>query len=255
MADGAKTREAGGTRRADGAAPLIALHDVRKSFGDVRVLDGVSIHVMKRETVSILGPSGCGKSTLMNIVTGLLPADSGDVRVAGKIGYMQQKDLLLPWKTVMDNVTLPSVIGGADRRAAAAGALPYFEAFGLSGYEGKHPHELSGGMRQRVSFLRTFLTSGDIMLLDEPFGALDSITRGRLQQWLIDVKRRVDVTILLITHDIEEAILLSDRVYVLGDKPSEVRTEITIGFCRGHKEERLLSPAFMGYKKLILSKL
>ncbi|MDR1042958.1 MAG: ABC transporter ATP-binding protein, partial [Clostridiales Family XIII bacterium] len=217
--------------------------------------DGVSVHVMKHETVSILGPSGCGKSTLMNIVTGLTHADSGEVRVTGQIGYMQQKDLLLPWKTVMDNVTLPRVIGGADRRAAAADASPYFEVFGLSGYEDRYPHELSGGMRQRVNFLRTFLTSGDVMLLDEPFGALDSITRGRLQQWLTDVKKRIDVTIMLITHDVEEAILLSDRVYVLSDKPSSVRAEIAIDFCRERKEERRLSPELMDYKRRILSNL
>jgi ABC-type nitrate/sulfonate/bicarbonate transport system ATPase subunit len=243
------------TRGMDGPAPLIAVKDVRKSFGDVSVLDGVSVRVMKHETVSILGPSGCGKSTLMNIVTGLISADSGEVCVSGRIGYMQQKDLLLPWKTVMDNVNLPRVIGGDDKREAAADALPYFETFGLSGYEQRYPHELSGGMRQRVNFLRTFLTSGDIMLLDEPFGALDSITRGRLGQWLTDVKKHIDVTIMLITHDVEEAVLLSDRVYVLSDKPSVVRAEIAIDFCRGRKEERRLSPELMDYKRQILSKL
>jgi ABC-type nitrate/sulfonate/bicarbonate transport system ATPase subunit len=243
------------TSGTDGALPLIEIKDVRKNFGDVRVLDGVFVHVMKHEIVSLLGPSGCGKSTLMNIVTGLQPVDSGEVRVTGRIGYMQQKDLLLPWKTVMDNVILPRVIGGADKRAATADARPYFETFGLAGYEDRYPHELSGGMRQRVNFLRTFLTSGDIMLLDEPLGALDSITRGRMQQWLTDVKKRVDVTIMLITHDVEEAILLSDRVYVLSDRPGKVCAEITIDFCRGQKEERRLSPEFMDYKRRIFSNL
>jgi ABC-type nitrate/sulfonate/bicarbonate transport system ATPase subunit len=236
-------------------AALIETRGVGKSFGGVPVLDGVSISVREGETVSILGPSGSGKSTLMNIITGLIPADCGEIDVAGRIGYMQQKDLLLPWKTIMANVTLPQIIGGADRRGAEAEALPYFETFGIGGYERKYPRELSGGMRQRASFLRTFLTSGDVMLLDEPFGALDSITRGRRQQWLIEVKRKVGVTILLITHDVEEAILLSDRVYLLSDKPSRVRREIDIDFFRNEKTERLLSPEFMEYKKLILENL
>jgi ABC-type nitrate/sulfonate/bicarbonate transport system ATPase subunit len=238
-----------------GEAPALAVKGVTKRFGDVRVLDGVSVHVMERETVSVLGPSGCGKSTLMNILTGLVTPDSGEISVSGRIGYMQQKDLLLPWKTVMDNVALPRVIRGADRLAAAADASPYFGTFGLEGYESSYPHELSGGMRQRVNFLRTFLTSGDIMLLDEPLGALDSITRGRLQQWLTDVKKRVDVTIMLITHDVEEAILLSDRVYVLSGKPAVVRAEIGIDFYREQKEERRLSPQLMDYKKRILENL
>ncbi|MDR1496487.1 MAG: ABC transporter ATP-binding protein [Clostridiales Family XIII bacterium] len=236
-------------------AAFIEARSVRKSFDGVPVLDGVSMRVSGSETVSILGPSGCGKSTLMNIITGLIPADGGDICFAGRIGYMQQKDMLLPWKTIMANVTLPRIIGGADRREAEAEASPYFEMFGIEGYENKYPRELSGGMRRRASFLSAFLISGDVMLLDEPFGALDSITRGRMQRWLIDVKRKVGVAIMLITHDVEEAILLSDRVYLMSDKPSRVRDEIEVDFFADEKSRRLLSPEFMEYKKRILDSL
>jgi ABC-type nitrate/sulfonate/bicarbonate transport system ATPase subunit len=244
-----------GTNTEDKTLTPIELIDVHKRFGSVDVLQGMSINVKEGELVSVLGPSGCGKSTLMNIITGILPSESGIVKINGEIGYMQQKDLLLPWKTVMDNVTLPRVISGQNKKQARAEAEPYFRTFGLEGYEDKYPYELSGGMRQRAAFLRTFLTSGDIMLLDEPFGALDSITRGNLQNWLLKVREQLEITIMFITHDIEEAILLSDRVYVLSDKPSSVQKEIELDFLHNDKEQRLLSASFIDYKKLILKNL
>jgi ABC-type nitrate/sulfonate/bicarbonate transport system ATPase subunit len=234
---------------------MIELHRIYKDFGDVSVLGGLSLHVRKGELVSVLGPSGCGKSTLMNIICGLASADAGRISVNGRIGYMQQKDLLLPWETIIGNVTLPKIIGGTDKKQARDEALPYFAAFGLDGYEHSYPYELSGGMKQRANFLRTFLMSGDIMLLDEPFGALDSITRSKLQTWLIDMQQELKLTIMFITHDTEEAILLSDRIYVLSEKPSNVKKEIELDFPEDGKRQRLISPRFIYYKKLLLENL
>jgi ABC-type nitrate/sulfonate/bicarbonate transport system ATPase subunit len=236
-------------------AKAIELKGIHKRFDDVRVLDDLSIYVDKGELVSILGPSGCGKSTLMNIITGLLRSDAGEMKITGDIGYMQQKDLLLPWRTIMQNVILPRIIGGETKEKAVETATPYFRTFGIEGYEDKYPYELSGGMRQRANFLRTFLTSGDIMLLDEPFGALDSITRRKLQDWLLDIMSEVTLTILFITHDIEEAIMLSDRVYVLSDKPSRVKSEYSLEYSRDERGRRTVDPLFIEYKKDILGKL
>lgn len=233
----------------------LELHHVRKQFRDAHILEDISLKVAEREHVTVLGPSGCGKSTLMNILTGILEADGGEVRTEGKIGYMQQKDLLLPWKTCMENVILPDVIAGKDRKEAENKAQPYFKVFQLEGYESSYPREMSGGMRQRASLMRTFLSSGDILLLDEPFGAVDSITRGKLQQWLCGVSATLGLTILMITHDIEEAVLLSDKIYVLSDKPAVVRDEITVDFCRQDKKSRLFDPGFLNMKKRILEDL
>ena len=235
----------------------LEVNKICKQFDGSRILQEISFHVCEGELVTLLGPSGCGKSTIMNILTGLLKADSGEIRVEGKIGYMQQKDLLLPWKTCMENVILPELLAGTPKEKAEARALPYFKAFQIEGYERRFPNEMSGGMRQRASLLRTFLSSGDVLLLDEPFGAVDSITRGSLQQWLIGVSRELGLTILLITHDIEEAILLSDRIVVLSDKPSTVRDEIALTpeFGEMKKEERLFDPAFLELKKRILEDL
>ncbi|RRH40369.1 ATP-binding cassette domain-containing protein, partial [Clostridioides difficile] len=142
--------------------------------------------------------------------------------------YMYQKDLLLPYKTIIDNVSLPLILKKEKKSKARSMVKPYFEVFGLSGYEDKYPSELSGGMRQRANFLRTFINSNDIMLLDEPFGALDSLTKTSMQKWLLDVKKKVNSTILLITHDIDEAIMLSNRIYVISKKPSIVKKEFVI---------------------------
>lgn len=232
---------------------LIELSEIKKSYGGTSILQDISLTVNKGEFISILGPSGCGKSTLLNIITGLTEVDSGKVFIDGKIGYMQQKDLLLPWKTVIDNIILPMVLRGSNKKKVRQDAKAYFESFGLKGYENKYPYELSGGMKQRASFLRTFLSSDEIMLLDEPFGALDSITRSKLQQWLLEMKNRLNITILFITHDIEEAVLLSDRIYVLSDKPSKVKKEIELNFYNENKTKRLLSKEFLDIKKEVIS--
>ncbi|MCC0679633.1 MULTISPECIES: ABC transporter ATP-binding protein [unclassified Clostridioides] len=206
----------------------ISIKNVSKTYKDVDVLKDISIDVYEGEFVSILGPSGCGKSTIFNIITQLTDYNSGMVNINGNYSYMYQKDLLLPYKTIIDNVSLPLVLKKEKKSKARSMVKHYFEVFGLEGYEYKYPSELSGGMRQRANFLRTFINSNDIMLLDEPFGALDSLTKTSMQKWLLEVKKKVNSTILLITHDIDEAIMLSNRIYVISKKPSIVKKEFII---------------------------
>ena len=206
----------------------LILSNVSKSYNNTLVLEDINIKVNEGELVTILGPSGSGKSTIFNIITNLTQKDNGNVYIDGKISYMQQKDLLLPYKTIIDNVSLPLVLKGEKKKKSRDMVNSYFSTFGLKGYENKYPHELSGGMRQRANFMRTFINSSDIMLLDEPFGALDSITRASMQNWLLDIKKQIKSTILLITHDIDEAIILSDRIYILSNKPSFISKELFV---------------------------
>lgn len=232
---------------------VIDLKNINKSFDNEKTLNDISLYVNKGEFISVLGPSGCGKSTLFNIITGLLSFDKGTLQVKGEIGYMQQKDLLLPWKTVIDNVVLPLDIRGENKKESREKAKNYIEIMGLKGYENKYPRMLSGGMKQRASFLRTFLSSEEIMLLDEPFGALDSITKGNMQKWLLEMKNTLNNTILFITHDIEEAIFLSDRIYVMSASPGEIKKEICIDFFKENKKERLTSEKLLNLKEEILN--
>lgn len=206
----------------------INIDNIKKTYEDIVVLDNINIKVYEGEFVSILGPSGCGKSTIFNIIANLIDYDNGFVDINGDLSYMYQKDLLLPYKTIIDNVTLPMILNRENKDIAYNKVKKYFNIFGLEGYENKYPSELSGGMKQRANFLRTYITSNDIMLLDEPFGALDSITRFNMQKWLLEVKSKVNSTILLITHDIDEAIMMSDRIYVISKKPSSVKKEFIL---------------------------
>ena len=206
----------------------LELKNVCKSYGDTEILKDVNITLKEGELVSIVGPSGCGKSTIFNIITKLTELDSGQFSKDGEISYMYQKDLLLPYKTILDNVALPLQIKGKDKKSSRETVMPYFKTFDLEGYEKSYPHELSGGMKQRANFLRTYICSNDIMLLDEPFGALDSITKRSLQEWFLHIRKKVNSTILLITHDIEEAIMLSDRIYVLSSKPASIKREFNL---------------------------
>ncbi len=206
----------------------IVISNLSKKYKDKLILKDIDLHVYEDEIVSIIGPSGCGKSTIFNILSNLTTCDSGDVDINGRFSYMYQKDLLLPYKNIIDNVSLPLVLKGEKKKKSREIVKPYFSTFGLEGYENKYPNELSGGMRQRVNFMRTFVNSSDIMLLDEPFGALDSITRSSMQNWLLDIKKEIKSTILLITHDIDEAILLSDRIYILSNKPAVITKEIFV---------------------------
>lgn len=233
-------------------ASLITLKNIEKNFNNIKVLKNISINIEKGEFVSLIGPSGCGKSTIFNIISGLIPQDSGEIYVNGTIGYMQQKDLLLPWKTIMDNVALPLTIKGVDKKTRENKVKKYLPIIGLEGYEKNYPSQLSGGMRQRASFLRTLMASEDIMLLDEAFASLDSITKSKMQMWLLDMKNRLNNTILLITHDIDEALLLSDRIYVLSSKPATIKKEIILDFNTANKRERILSSKTLKLKEEIL---
>ncbi|MCC3867746.1 ABC transporter ATP-binding protein [Terrisporobacter mayombei] len=206
----------------------IIISNLSKKYKDNIILKDIDLHVYDEEIVSIIGPSGCGKSTIFNILSNLTTSDSGEVDINGRFSYMYQKDLLLPYKNIMDNVSLPLILKGEKKKKSKETVKPYFSTFGLEGYENKYPHELSGGMRQRANFMRTFVNSSDIMLLDEPFGALDSITRSSMQNWLLDIKKEIKSTILLITHDIDEAIILSDRIYILSNKPAVVTKEVFV---------------------------
>ena len=246
------------------------MENVSKSFGDKKVLESVSLTLEEGEIVCILGASGVGKSTLFHIISGLLMPDEGRVLLdgedvtgkPGKISYMLQKDMMLPYKTVLDNVALPLIIKktsgegkiGSWRRTRTARekADAYFEEFGLSGYEKKYPAQLSGGMRQRAALLRTYLFSQEVALLDEPFSALDTITKGKMHQWYLSIMEEIHMSTLFITHDMDEAIILSDRIYILGGTPAVIQDEITVSGKKPGAEEFKISPEFLEYKKRIL---
>lgn len=204
----------------------------------------VNLAVDAGEFVTIIGPSGCGKSTLLQLIAGLQQPDTGSIAINGKIlsnrlgqvAYMPQQDALLPWRTVLDNAVLGPEIQGAGRRKAKQRARDLMPLFGLAGFESAFPAQLSGGMRQRVAFLRTFLAGRDILLLDEPFGALDALTRRELQTWLLQVWEHFHYTIVFVTHDIEEAVYLSDRVIVLSSRPGHVVHELKVPFGRPRYE-------------------
>ncbi|MGL5085251.1 MAG: ABC transporter ATP-binding protein [Clostridium sp.] len=229
----------------------ISLKNISKSFDNMEILKDITMSVKEGELVSVLGPSGSGKSTLFNILTNLIEADSGEVLVNGKVSYMYQKDMMVPWKKVIDNVGIPLVFKGQSKKEARLEVEKHINTFGLEGFQYKYPTQLSGGMKQRANFLKTYLTSNEIMLLDEPFGALDSITRRKLQQWLMNLTDKMKSTILFITHDIEEAIFLSDRIYVISEKPATIKGEIIVNFPKPRKEEVILSEEFTEIKKEI----
>ena len=199
----------------------VVIAGVRKAYGDVVALDGVSLRAGARETVAVVGPSGCGKSTLLELVCGLSAPDAGTV-ASPPAALMPQRDGLLPWLSALDNAGLALRVRGESKAAARAAAHEHFAAFGLEGFERARPGELSGGMRQRVAFLRTLLAGRDVLCLDEPFGALDALTRGQMQRWLADALVREPRTVLLVTHDVEEAALLADRIVLLSPRPGRV---------------------------------
>jgi ABC-type nitrate/sulfonate/bicarbonate transport system ATPase subunit len=197
-----------------------------------------------------IGPSGSGKSTLFNLITGLAQPDSGEIviecesglkRRAGRVGYMPQRDLLLPWRSVLNNVILGPEIDGRSKREARQKARDLLPLFGLDGFENVYPDTLSGGMRQRAALLRTFLTGRDVLLLDEPFGALDALTRRELQRWLLEVWARFRKTILFITHDVEEAVFLADHVLVFSARPGRIVKELRVDLPRPRESVSLLS--------------
>lgn len=238
----------------------LTVKDVSVSYGNNKIIEDVSIQLNKGEIVGLLGVSGAGKTTLFNVVSGLLYPERGRIYLddeditgqAGRVSYMLQKDLLLPYKTVVDNVALPLIIKGEKKKKAREIASSYFAGFGLEGTQKKYPHQLSGGMRQRAALLRTYLFSNEIALLDEPFSALDTITKSGMHKWYLDVMERIKLSTLFITHDIDEAILLSDRIYIMTGKPGRISNEIIIKEPKPRRKEFGVSNEFLEYKKEIL---
>ena len=217
------------------SAGEVHLAGVTRTFGGVRALDGVDLDVAPHEIVAVVGPSGCGKTTLLELVCGLQAPDAGSVR-GDRAVLMPQRDGLLPWLSAIDNAALAPRLAGGSRNAARAQAHPLFVAFGLEGFERARPHELSGGMRQRVAFLRTLLSGKPVLCLDEPFGALDALTRREMQDWLAQALAREPRTVLLVTHDVEEAARLAHRVLVMSPRPGRVVAELAVPASRTEAE-------------------
>ncbi len=210
----------------------VHLEGVTRRFGEVVALQDVTLRVAAQEVVAVVGPSGCGKSTLLELVCGLQRADAGTLS-AGRAVLMPQRDLLLPWLDARDNAALPLRLAGAGKDAARAQAHTLLAELGLDGFERSRTWELSGGMRQRVAVARTLLSGAPILCLDEPFGALDAITRAEAQTWLAGILDRTPRTVLLVTHDVEEAAVLADRVVVLSPRPGRVVADVGVGLPRG----------------------
>jgi ABC-type nitrate/sulfonate/bicarbonate transport system ATPase subunit len=232
----------------------------RGTPGDFVALAPVDLDIPAGRFVSLIGPSGCGKSTIFNIVAGLQPPTTGRVLIdgedltgfIGQVGYMLQKDLLLPWRTVLDNVALGLEIRGTPMREARERALPLLQRYGLGGFEHQHPPALSGGMRQRAALLRTLLIDMDIILLDEPFGALDAQTKSKLQEWLLGLFADFGRTVVFVTHDVEEAVFLSDEIYVMASRPGRIVDRLPIDLPRPRDRSIVTTPRFMAIKKYCL---
>ena len=248
--------------------PKIELQHVSKTYlginnHTVPALNDVSFKVMPGEFVTIIGPSGSGKSTIFNLCAGLLEPESGEIFIdgelpktrAGLLGYMPQRDLLLPWRSVLGNVILPLEIQGVPKhesREKALGMLPYF---GLASFEKEYPSALSGGMRQRAALLRTWLTGRSTLLLDEPFGALDALTRKELRDWLLKVWHEFERTVVFITHDVEEAVYLADRVIVMSSGSGEIKRELEINLPRPRRQRMVAEPEFGSLERILLEEL
>ena len=254
----------------DAPPPMLELVNVWKRFGEAQAqtvaVSNVNLRIAKGEFVTLVGPSGCGKSTLFNMIAGLLPPDADgsllfggapqrDGQLLGKVSFMPQRDLLFPWRTVLDNAILALEVEGLPRKQARERARAMLPEFGLAGFANHYPHQLSGGMRQRVALMRTFLFERDLMLLDEPFGALDALTRSRMQHWLLDIWARHRRTVLFITHDIDEAIVLGDRVLVMSARPGTVKSETLIDLPRPRDPSVVLTPEFIRIKQRLLAEI
>ena len=243
--------------------PVLEVKGVSKSFDGEEIIRNISLELKEGEIVSLLGVSGGGITTLFNIIAGLSTPDEGNIYLEGQeitgkpgnISYMLQKDLLLPYRTLLDNVALPLTIRGMKKSEAREKAAGYFEEFGLEGAEKKYPAEISGGMKQRAALLRTYLFSEKVALLDEPFSALDMLTKASVHEWYLEVMEKIKLSTLFITHDIDEAILLSDRIYLLTGKPGSITKEIVIKEPKPRKKDFNLSENFLQYKREIISHL
>lgn len=243
--------------------PILKISELSKTFGQTVAVKGVDLTVNAGEFVTVVGPSGCGKSTLFNIVSGLEEPDYGSVLrfegksvhakdLLGKVSFMPQKDLLLAWRNVIGNAVLPREIEGGSKTEARKDAEAMLPEFGLADFGDKYPHELSGGMRQRVALMRTFMFKRDLMLLDEPFGALDALTRSLMQRWLLDIWQKHKRTVLFITHDVDEAIFLGDRVLVMSARPGSIKLERKVDLPRPRDADLVTDPQFIELKREIL---
>ncbi|MCC3701956.1 ABC transporter ATP-binding protein [Rouxiella badensis] len=240
--------------------PKLSLQQVTRRFGSMTALAPTNLDIQQGEFVCIVGPSGCGKSTLFNLVSGVLTPDSGKILIdnqnvtgtSGHVGYMLQKDLLLPWMTVIDNIVLGAILKGGATKAQRAAGVALAQRYGLGEFIHHYPAALSGGMRQRVALMRTLAMQHEIMLLDEPFGALDSQTRLSMQQWLLTVWSEQQRTVIFVTHDIDEAVYLADRVVVMSPRPGRVREILTVDIPRPRPLSCLTSPEFTVLKRKIL---
>ncbi len=240
----------------------LEVHNVSYSYdGRTNVIENINLTLGKGELVSLLGVSGGGKTTLFNVIAGLNPPQTGEILldgvniagIPGKISYMMQKDLLLPYRTIEDNVALPLLIHGMKKAEARKKVGAYFTEFGIEGTQKQYPAELSGGMRQRAALLRTYMFSGDVALLDEPFSALDTLTKSEMHRWYLDVMESIKLSTIFITHDIDEAILLSDRIYLLGGRPGTIAEEIVIREPKPRRRDFNLTEDFLSYKRQILN--
>ena len=239
----------------------LEVRKVSKSFEGKKVLQDISLELRRGELVSLLGVSGGGKTTLFNVISGLLKPDEGAVFLdgeditgrPGRISYMLQKDLMLPYRTIEDNVALPLLLKGVKKKEARLQVSSMFAQFGLEGTEKQYPAQLSGGMRQRAALLRTYMFSRELALLDEPFSALDTLAKSAMHKWYLGVMEKIQLSTLFITHDIDEAILLSDRIYLLSGVPGRINGEIIIKEPKPRREDFNLTPEFLEYKREILS--
>lgn len=240
---------------------ILAAEGLRKDFEGEPIFEDVSFNLVRGELLTLLGPSGVGKTTLFNIVAGLLEPEAGRIVKDGKeitnetghVAYMLQKDLLLPHLTIIDNVSLPLFIQKVEKNKAREKAQAYFETFGLSGYEYKYPSALSGGMRQRAAFLRTVMFGADVYLLDEPFSALDALTKADMHEWFLGIREELGLSTILITHDVDEALRLADTVLLLSGRPAGISERIYIDEPQPRGETYMTSPLYNERKRHILS--
>ncbi len=256
-----RTTEIISSPEAHTAPPALEVSGISKSFThrrrETNVLNNVSLKVEQQEFVSIVGPSGCGKSTLFHMIGGLVKPDAGTIRMNGKvvtgqrgeISYMPQQPALFPWRTIEDNVLLAGEIKGALQDGAREEARKWLAKVGLNGFEQAYPHMLSGGMQQRAAFLRAMLAPQELMLLDEPFSALDALTRSEMQRWLLELWEESRRSVLFITHNIEEALLLSNRIYVFSGRPGSILHTVDVPFPRPRRDEITDSPEFLKLKR------
>ncbi|KAB2454150.1 ABC transporter ATP-binding protein [Bacillus sp. CH126_4D] len=238
---------------------ILQFHNVSFHYDEKPIIKELNASIQDKEFVSIIGPSGCGKSTLFRLITGLEEASTGQIELtetkSHPVGYMPQKDMLLPWRTIIENAALPLECQGVQKKNAQIKAKELLHKFGLQGYETKYPKDLSGGMRQRVSFIRTLLTGGEILLLDEPFSALDALTKASLQEWLFEQWKEWEKTILFITHDVEEALFLSNRIFVVENQPITTLTERIVPLDCNRTRKDLYKPEVLALKDELLSML